>query len=145
MDDFDDSEDELTDDSDDESDEGLNQTEKKISAEAKFARRFTQYYDLMGCYFPVLLRLRELAKLSAICMILKNTYQTLEDAKKQVTVTQTEVQKILENIRRQITYPICTESKVRIVLNVYLLNSYNACKQYFQTSGSFCNIFQYIL
>lgn len=116
VDDFDNSEDELTDDSENESDEELNQSKKKISSEAKFARRFTQYYDLMGCYFPVLLRLRELAKLSAIAMLLKNTYHALEEAKEQVTVTRTEVQDMLENIRRQIDYPVCTETKVSVIL-----------------------------
>lgn len=124
VDDFDDSEDELTDDSADESDEEIesddepNEPSKKISDEARFARRLTQFYDLIGCHFPVLLRLRELAKLSAISMILKSNYNTLEEAKKQLTVTQSEVEDILGNIRRQITFPICTESKVRPLFHI---------------------------
>lgn len=115
VDDFDDSEDELTDDSDDESDKELNPPKKKISAEARFTRRLTQYYDLIGCYFPVLLRLRELAKLSAISAILRNTYDALEESKKEVTVPRNDIESMLESVRRQITYPICTESKVSII------------------------------
>lgn len=115
MDDFDDSEGELSDDSDDGSDEELSPPRKKISPEARFTRRLSQFYDLIGCYFPVLLRLRELAKLSAISMILKHTYDALEESKKQVTVPpKNEVRCLLESIRSQITYPICTESKVSI-------------------------------
>lgn len=118
MDDFDDSEDELTDDSEDESGQGkMSQSKQKISPEARFVRRLTQYYDLIGCYFPVLLRLRELAKLSAISMILKNTYNHLEETKKQLTVPRDGINSMLENIKRQITYPICTASMVSIVSN----------------------------
>lgn len=114
VDDFDDSEDELSDDSENGSDEELIPPRKKISPEARFTRRLSQFYDLIGCYFPVLLRLRELAKLSAISMILKNTYHSLEASKKQTTVSRNEVRCSLESIRSQITYPICTESKVSI-------------------------------
>lgn len=91
---------------------------KKISAEAQFTRRLTQYYDLIGCYFPVLLRLRELVKLSAISMILKNTYRALEEMKKNVAVPRNDIQNMLESIRRQITYPIYTESKVMTITKI---------------------------
>lgn len=114
VDDFDDSEDELTDDSEDESDKEINRSKKKISAAARFARRLTQYYDLIGSIFPVLLRLRELAKLSAISTILKNIYIKLEESKTEVTVPRNDVNRMLDDIRSQITYPICTESKVSI-------------------------------
>lgn len=116
MDDLDDSEDEISDDdSEDETDKELSSSKKKISSEAQFTRRLTQYYDLIGCYFPVLLRLRELAKLSAISIILKNTYNALEEGKKNVIVPRNDSRNMLENIRRQINYPICTESKVNII------------------------------
>lgn len=138
MDDSDDSEDELTDDSDDESEKELSSPKKKISAEARFTRRLTQYYDLIGCYFPVLLRLRELAKLSTIYMILKNTYDTLEESKKQLTPrdSHNDVQSMLENTRRQITYPICTDAKVSIIPILYQ-NKSNLCQ--------FCNRTKYRL
>lgn len=124
VDDFDESEDELTDDSD--TDTELSPPAKKISAEARFTRRLTQYYDLIGCYFPVLLRLRELAKLSAVYAILKNTYNALEESKKQLTPmdSHNDVQNMLENIKSQITYPICTESKVSIIQNLIKINRF---------------------
>lgn len=129
MDDFDDSEDELTDDSEDESDNELSTPKNKISSEARFTRRLTQYYDLIGCYFPVLLRLRELAKLSAISMILKNTHHTLEEEKKKTTVARKDIENMLENIRHQITYPICTENKVSLI--VLILNRYTQICNFF--------------
>lgn len=112
-DDFDDSEDELSDDGDDDSDAELSPPKKKISAETRFTRRFTQYYDLIGCYFPVLLRLRELAKLSAISMLLKRTYRALEELKKQVSAPRNDIQNMLDDIGRQLTP--CTESKVSVL------------------------------
>lgn len=118
VDDSDTSEDELTDESDDESDIEPNSSKKKISTEARFTRRLTQYYDLIGCYFPVLLRLRELAKLSVISMILKNTHHALEETKNKFVVPRNDVQNILEHYRRQIIYPVCTESRVSIIITI---------------------------
>lgn len=136
MDDSDDSEGDLTDeDSEYETDAESNESEgdltggdsedesnnepilpkKKISAEARFARRFTEYYDLIGCYFPVLLRLRELAKLNAISEILRDIYRSSEEKKQKLIPLRDAVRKMLEDVRREITYPICTESKVRAI------------------------------
>lgn len=113
MDDLDDSEDDLTDDdSEEESENESSSPRKKISAEARFARRFTQFYDLIGCHFPVLLRLRELAKLNAILAILKSIYQSLKEKKQQLTPPRDTVRKVLEDVKREITYPICTQSNV---------------------------------
>lgn len=113
MDDSDDSEDDLDDDdSDEEADNASDSPKKKISAEARFTRRLTQYYDLIGCHFPVLLRLRELAKLNAISTILKGVYRSLEEKKETLTPPIDAVEKVLKDLKRQITYPICTESKV---------------------------------
>lgn len=125
MDDSDDSEDDLTDDDGDDeaefhqqrqqdSDNESNSSKKKISPEARFTRRFTQFYDLLGCYFPVLLRLRELVKLNAISRILKQVHRGLEKQKRELTPPRGTVREILVDIRHKITYPICTESKVSV-------------------------------
>lgn len=131
-----DSEDELVDDSDDreddftdegsegESDNDLEDEsnnepvlpKKKISAEARFTRRFTEYYDLIGVHFPVLLRLRELAKLSAISKILRDISRSSEVEKQLLIRLRDSVRKTLTDLGRVITYPICTESKVKALL-----------------------------
>ncbi len=46
------------------------------SAEAQFARIFTKYYDEIGKYFPELLRLKELYKLSILSRIIQAKYDT---------------------------------------------------------------------
>lgn len=125
VDDSDDSEDDL---SDDDSNEDTDSHRKKISAEARFTRRFTQYYDLIGCHFPVLLRLRELAKLNAISAILRSIYNSLEEKKSQLTPPRDAVQNILEDLRRAVTYPICTASKVRVV---FIFFNLKVCLKYF--------------
>ena len=47
-------------------------TNEKLSPEKRFAMNFTKYYDEIGFYFPILLRLRELLKLSAISIFINN-------------------------------------------------------------------------
>ncbi len=49
--------------------------ENEQSAEAQFARIFTKYYDTIGEYFPELLRLKELLKLSVLSRIIKARYE----------------------------------------------------------------------
>lgn len=131
-----DSEDELVDDSDDSEayrtdegsegetdndleDESNNEPvlpKKKISAEARFTRRFTEYYDVIGVHFPVLLRLRELAKLSAISQILRDISRSSGEKKQRLILLRDSVRKKLTDLERVITYPICTESKVKSLL-----------------------------
>ncbi|CAF3088867.1 unnamed protein product, partial [Rotaria sp. Silwood2] len=45
------------------------------TAEAAFARVFTKYYDEIGEYFPELLRLKELFKLSFLSRIIQSRYE----------------------------------------------------------------------
>jgi hypothetical protein len=46
------------------------------SAEAQFARTFTKYYDEIGIYFPELLRLKELLKLTFLSRIIQGRYES---------------------------------------------------------------------
>lgn len=127
VDDSDDSEDDLTDeDSEDEGKAESDSPRKKISPEARFARRFTQYYDLIGCHFPVLLRLRELAKLNVISTILRSFYDRLEEEKSKLPQFCAAVRKMLNGLRRRITFPICTPSKVSVAFNrsVFVFNCF---------------------
>lgn len=126
VDDSDDSEDDLTDDSGEEEDECDEEIppRQKISAEAQFARRLTQYYDLIGCHFPVLLRIRELAKLNAISKMLQGTYHMLEEKKRELTISRDKIHDLLVSIRREITYPVCTEDRVSISTSYFHLDTF---------------------
>ena len=59
-------------------DEAENESEEeKHSAESQFAEIFTKYYDEIGAYFPELLRLKELLKLSALYIFAQSHYERL--------------------------------------------------------------------
>ncbi|CAF3427756.1 unnamed protein product, partial [Rotaria sp. Silwood2] len=53
---------------------------EKSSPESMFAKAFTDHYDEIGNYFPELLRLKELLKLSALCKFARAHYQKLSEA-----------------------------------------------------------------
>lgn len=86
---------------------------KRITAETEFANAFTECYDEVGYYFPILLRLRELLKLSTAYAILSGINDSFEEAKDSLTGKLT--QRFTENLiqmREKITYPQNTSSNV---------------------------------
>lgn len=107
---------ELVDDSEDEDDVNSSDDDdyedfvklrkKRITAETQFANDFTEVYDDVGRYFPVLLRLRELLKLLAVHGILNSHYESLETAKENLRSTLTErFGKMFTELRPKVPYP----------------------------------------
>lgn len=92
--------------------------------EAKFARDMTKHYDEIGKYFPELKRLKELAKISMACRILKGQHKNLQE---QIHELKTEtsnryrndVTAVLQKWKRSIDgkYPQCDETKIDTLLN----------------------------
>ena len=86
---------------------------KRITAETEFANDFTECYNEVGRYFPILLRLRELMKLLSVYRILSNIFDSLETAKKELNVTlTTRYKKMFGEVRKQISYPQNNSSNV---------------------------------
>eukprot|EP01080_Neovahlkampfia_damariscottae_P010675 gene10675-3296_t len=82
---------------------------KDDSPEALFAKNFTENYDEIGKYFPELLRLKELAKISAVYVFLRSEHDMLEA---KIKATQTTVQEYFDKLRKDGTYPLNTYSRV---------------------------------
>jgi hypothetical protein len=85
---------------------------KKISPEKQFAKDFTENYEEIGKYFPVLLRLRELLKLGAVSTILRLICRNKKDAIKKLQTDKKPIQDVLRKLRREVKYPVNTNSKV---------------------------------
>lgn len=80
--------------------------EMRISPEQLFADKFTEHYDEIGEYFPVLLRLKELLKMSAITTILRHRYSIIEGSKMTDKNEYERVDSLLKDIRNDIGYPV---------------------------------------
>lgn len=86
---------------------------KRITAETEFANDFTECYDEVGNYFPILLRLRELMKLQSVFRILNNIFDSLETAKKELRMNlTTRYKEIFGDMRKKIPYPQNNSSNV---------------------------------
>lgn len=84
--------------------------EDKKSPEAKFAKLMTKNYRALGKYYPELARLEELVKLQALSNIVQSIHQNMQKASAEFTVSEKVIEKRLENIRKQIDYPLsCNE------------------------------------
>ena len=89
---------------------------KRITAETEFANDFTECYDEVGYYFPILLRLRELMKLLSVYQILRNIFDGLETAKKELRATlTTRYRKVFREMRKKIPYPRNNSSNVNTI------------------------------
>jgi hypothetical protein len=90
-----------------------NDVESDDSAEAEFAKQFTDSYDKIGSYFPELLRLKELRKLSGALTILRNVYFNAKETVENFTFDISTIEKDLASLSSQIgEYPTYTESNV---------------------------------
>jgi hypothetical protein len=105
-----------------------NDAEDDQSAEAQFAQTFTKYYDEIGQYFPELLRLKELLKLSVIARIIRARYESQCDLASRIE-KDTALETFLKEIKRQIgRYPTGSEeADEKIVKSI----SNSLCKQFF--------------
>ncbi|CAF3797437.1 unnamed protein product [Rotaria sp. Silwood1] len=84
--------------------------ENDQSAEAEFARIFTKYYDEIGQYFPELLRLKELLKLSVLSRIIQARYESQCNFIAQIE-NDTTLRDLLTEIKRKIGgYPTGLEN-----------------------------------
>ncbi|CAF1165611.1 unnamed protein product [Rotaria sp. Silwood1] len=84
--------------------------ENDQSAEAEFARIFTKYYDEIGQYFPELLRLKELLKLSVLSRIIQARYESQCNFIAQIE-NDTTLRDLLTEIKRKIgRYPTGLEN-----------------------------------
>jgi uncharacterized membrane protein YgcG len=90
---------------------------KKMSPEKKFAKNFSRFYEEIGLYYPVFLRLRELLKLGAISLILKSIYMSLKSSIENVVVETEPIRRVLRELRGQIEYPLNTNSKVNEIFS----------------------------
>ena len=86
--------------------------EKDDTPEAKFAKEFTKYYDDIGYYFPELLRLKELLKLSALYTIIQSQHTNYKNAQNNIKIDSSIIRKSLIDMRKEFTYPIYTNDKV---------------------------------
>ncbi|CAF1048957.1 unnamed protein product [Adineta steineri] len=89
-------------------DDEANETEEEQrSPESQFAKAFTEHYDEIGTYFPELLRLKELLKLSALYLFARGRCSQLAVPYK----LQPFVNQLVEN-RRSIEYPHATQANI---------------------------------
>jgi hypothetical protein len=89
-------------------DEEANENEEeKRSAESQFAKAFTDHYNEIGSYFPELLRLKELLKLSALYVFARSRYEHLKEP-----VNHYWIKTNLAETRRKIEYPQATTTQV---------------------------------
>ncbi|CAG0887913.1 unnamed protein product [Darwinula stevensoni] len=95
---------ELVDDCDNDDD-----IDAEMTPEKEFAADFSHFYDEIGGHFPVLLRLRELHKLGAVYMILKNFADNMEESKKSVVIDTEPIKRLLREMKSQIEYPMNTD------------------------------------
>ena len=94
-------------------DEEANESEEeKRSAESQFAKAFTDHYDEIGSYFPELLRLKELLKLSALYLFTRSRYQQLKEP-----VNSNRIETSLAEWKRTIMYPRATTAQVDTYYN----------------------------
>lgn len=97
---------------DDERDTGDDQ-----SAEAQFARIFTKYYDVIGEYFPELLRLKELLKLNILSRIIQARYKSQIDSISQLE-NDPSLDKHLKEVKKTVgRYPTGTREFDEKVVN----------------------------
>ncbi|XP_037034591.1 uncharacterized protein LOC119073310 isoform X2 [Bradysia coprophila] len=133
--------------------------EKQIldSAENQFARAFTKHYDEIGKYFPVLLRLKELAKIGAIRKhlgaVLGNSRTSID-----ALTTRDESSEILKSINhcvettitsfrdreRNPPHPIYTEEKVKMDLTEVLRKNNVLGKEFLVAPGEIDRVKQAI-
>jgi hypothetical protein len=89
-------------------DEEANESEEeKRSAESQFAKAFTDHYNEIGSYFPELLRLKELFKLSALYVFACSRYKYLKEP-----INPYPIKTNLAKMRRKIEYPRATTTPV---------------------------------
>ncbi|CAF5217695.1 unnamed protein product, partial [Rotaria magnacalcarata] len=102
--------------------------ENDESAEAEFARVFTKYYDEIGEYFPELLRLKELLKLSVLSRIIQSRYESQCDLAAQIE-NDTTFETYLTEVKNKIgNYPTGSVEADEKTLNAI---SNNICKNFF--------------
>ncbi|CAF1270394.1 unnamed protein product [Rotaria sordida] len=100
-------------------DEEANESEEeKCSAESQFAKAFTDHYDETGSYFPELLRLKELLKLSALYIFARSRYEHLK-----APVNPYPIQCHLAELRTKIDYPQTTDEQIDRYYNMALSKS----------------------
>jgi hypothetical protein len=93
---------------------------KKICPEKMFVKNFSRFYEEIGDYFPVFLRLRELLKLGTILLILREIYKNIESVKKNIVIDTEPIRSVLRELRTTIEYPLNTNSKVNEIFNQVL-------------------------
>lgn len=105
----------LVDDDDDETD----------SAQKDFSHAFTKNYDRVAECYPELKRLKELLKLSATYMILKNFYKNVKNSIDNMQIDNAGIRKHLTEMKQKIgTYPLNTEyNRNKEYQNVLKLNN----------------------
>lgn len=108
----------LIDDDDDDDDENKDIRDEKRSPESEFAKAFTENYDEIGSYFPELLRLKELLKLSALYAIARHRLAQLSEK-----MSPTPLITQLNDWRQQIKYPVNTDASLEEQYNTVLLKN----------------------
>lgn len=84
-----------------------------LTAEAQFAIDMTANYEEIGQYFPELLRLEQLIKISFVYRLIRAQINGIDEKVNSTTSIATKVSKQLEGIRAQISqYPINTPTAV---------------------------------
>ncbi|CAF1444082.1 unnamed protein product [Adineta steineri] len=99
-------------------DESNDTDEAKRSAESEFAKAFTEDYDEIGSYFPELLRLKELLKLSALYAITRHRLAQLSEK-----MSPTPLITQLNDWRQKIEYPVNTVASLEKEYNAVLLKN----------------------
>lgn len=97
------------------------------SVEAKFATEFSERYDEFGKFFPELLRLKELAKISMACACLQGVYEMIEkqknDLERNPLKFKEKVTSILQKAKKEIQLPIISQSAVDQIVDKALSKS----------------------
>jgi hypothetical protein len=78
------------------------------SAEGVFATELTRNYDQLSLFFPILGRLKELYKISAMFFIIQNFYIQIQNQMKNLKINKNEISKNLLQFRKSFKYPLYT-------------------------------------
>ncbi|CAF1483210.1 unnamed protein product, partial [Didymodactylos carnosus] len=90
----------------------INDFRMLIKVDGKILDTLTDSYNDLGTYFPAILRLKELLKLGALLTFIRASYIAFEKISTNIQIDDQTIEEYLAYIKRVITYPRATTSKV---------------------------------